>query len=54
MENKDKNKNKEFTITIVPSDEPEYILEENYRKGIQYAMSLLKKLNIKKDNKVPV
>ena len=47
-------KNKEFTITIIQSDEPEHVLEENYRKGMQYALSLLKKLNIKKDNKVPV
>jgi len=51
---KDKKKNKEFTITIIQSDEPEYILEENYKKGIQYALSLLKKLNIKKDNTIPV
>jgi len=51
---KDKKKNKEFTITIIQSDEPEHVLEENYRKGMQYALSLLKKLNIKKDNKVPV
>jgi len=39
-----KKKEKEFTITIIQSDEPEHILEENYRKGMQYALSLLMNL----------
>jgi len=45
--------NKEFTIAIIQSDEPEHILEENYQRGMQYAISVLRKLNDKKDNKVP-
>ena len=49
-----KKKEKEFIITVIPSDEPEYIVEEYYKKGIQYAISLLKKLDNEKDNKVPV
>ncbi len=44
-----KKKEKEFIITVIPSDEPEYIVEEYYKKGMRYAISVL--MNLEKQRK---
>lgn len=46
----DLKKEKEFIITVVPSDDPEYIKEKEYNELKKYIIKILTNLDKYKDN----